>query len=74
MPLATTVKMAQDEQQGANPPTMHPVVQPEPYNGESSRTDWYEQLKSVAAVNRWKDKEKLLWLRVRLVGRAVMLH
>ena len=25
---------------------------------------------SVAAVNGWNDKEKLLWLRVRLVGRA----
>ena len=62
--------MTQEEQQGANPPTMRPVVLPEPYNGESSWTDWYEHFESVAAVNRWKDGEKLLWLRVRLVGRA----
>ena len=62
--------MAQEEQQEANPPTMRPVVLPEPYNGEGSWTDWYEHFESVAAVNRWKAKEKLLWLRVRLVGRA----
>ena len=62
--------MAQEEQQGANPPTMHPVVLPEPYNGEGSWTDWYEHFESVAAVNRWKNEEKLLWLWVRLIGRA----
>ena len=62
--------MAQEEQQGVNPPTMRPVVLPEPYNGESSWTDWYEPFESMAAVNRWKNEEKLLWLRVRLVDRA----
>ena len=25
----------------------------------------------MAAINRWKDREKLLWLRVRLVDKAV---
>ena len=64
--------MAQEEQQGANPPTMCPVVFPEPYNGEGSWTDWYEHFESVAAVNRWKNEEKLLWLRVRLIGRPAM--
>lgn len=62
--------MAAEEQQGANPPTIRPVVLPEPYNGEGSWTDWYEHFESVAAVNRWKNEEKLLWLRVRLIGRA----
>ena len=49
---------------------MHPRVLPEPYNGKSSWTDWHEHFESVAAINRWKDGEKILWLRVRLVSRA----
>ena len=62
--------MAHEEQQGAHLPTMQPIVLPKSYNSEGSWTDWYEHFQSVAAVNRWKDKEKLLWLPVRLVGRA----
>ena len=36
--------------------------------------DWAEHFESVAAVNEWQDEEKLLWLRVRLVGRAVTAY
>ena len=64
--------MAQEEQEGANPPTMCLMVLPGPYNGESSWTNWHEHFKSVAAVNRWKDGEILLWLRVWLAGRVAM--
>ena len=61
--------MAQEKQQGANPPTMHPVVLPEPYNGEAAGQIG-TSTSSVVAVNRWKDGEKLLWLLVRLVSKA----
>ena len=52
--------------------TIDPVVLSEPCNGKSSWTDWYEQFKNMAAVSRWKDGEKLLWLWVRLGGRGAM--
>ena len=47
-----------------------PVVLPETFNGEGNWTEWFEHFESVAAVNGWQDRDKLLWLRVRLVGRA----
>ena len=67
--------MAQQEQRGGeivrNQAVLgRPVVLPEVYKGDSSWMDWAEHFESVAAVNGWKDEEKLLWLRVRLVGRA----
>ena len=47
-----------------------PVVLPEPYTGEGDYTQWQDHFESVAAVNRWDDAAKLLWLKVRLTGRA----
>ena len=57
-------------QGGVGTSTLRPLVLPEPYNGESDWSGWAEHFESVAAVNGWKEPEKLLWLRVRLVGRA----
>ena len=47
-----------------------PLIVPEPFSGESSWSDWLDHFESVAAVNKWKDEEKLLWLRARMTGRA----
>ena len=65
----------QDQQQQQGPEAQaigsrRPVVLPESFNGEGDWSDWIEHFESVAAVNRWTEEEKLLWLRVRLVGRA----
>ena len=46
-----------------------PVVAPEAYNSEGSFTDWVDHFENVAALNKWKE-EKVLWLRVRLTGKA----
>ena len=47
--------MAAEEQQGANPPPICPVVLPVPYNGKGSLTCWYERsLSTSRVVNRWK--------------------
>ena len=46
------------------------MVLPEVYKGDSSWMDLAKHFESVAAVNGLKDEEKLLWLQVRLVGRA----
>ena len=47
-----------------------PLITPEPFNGTGSFNDWVDHFEGVAAVNEWDDASKLLWLRVRLVGRA----
>ena len=45
-----------------------PLILPEPYSGEKDYTEWREHFESVAAINEWNDKAKLLWLRVRLTA------
>ncbi len=47
-----------------------PVITPDSFSGEGSWDDWIDHFESVAAVNEWDDSKKLLWLRVRLTGRA----
>ena len=47
-----------------------PVVTPEAYNGEGSFTDWLDHFESVATLNKWKEDDKVLWLRVRLTGKV----
>ena len=47
-----------------------PLVLPEPFTGDGSWTLWQSHFDDVAAVNGWDDAAKLLWLRVRLTGRA----
>ena len=47
-----------------------PVVLPESFSGEGSWTDWNDHFSNVAIINGWGDDEKLLWLRVKLIGRA----
>ena len=49
-----------------------PGITPEPYNGEaSSRWDqWIVHFDSVAQINGWDDPTRLLWLQVRLTGKA----
>ena len=47
-----------------------PLVQPDPYNGEGSWTQWEYDFLNVAAVNEWDDANKLKWLKVRLTACA----
>jgi len=47
-----------------------PLVLPDPFSGEGSWDSWIVHFEDVAAVNNWGDAQKLLWLRVRLTGRA----
>ena len=50
--------------------THRPVVLPDSYSGEAEFSEWHDHFENVAAVNRWDDDAKLLWLKVRLTGRA----
>ena len=54
----------------SRPVEARPVLTPDPYSGEGSWDDWIDHFESVAEINRWDDAAKLLWLRVRLTGRA----
>ena len=47
-----------------------PLITPEPFTGSGSFSEWIEHFKTVAAINKWVDNGKLLWLRVRRVGGA----
>ena len=61
--------MSQQEEGERNVPTRQ-VVLPETFTGEQNFDHWVSHFESVAAVNKWSDGEKLLWLRVRLTGKA----
>ena len=49
---------------------VRPLVLPEPFSGDGSWSQWESHFEDVAAVNSWEEAAKLLWLRVRLTGRA----
>ena len=71
--------MADDETDGdartsAVTVTTRPLLTPEPFSGKGSFTEWLQHFEGVAAINKWDDAAKLLWLRVRLVGTAQTAH
>lgn len=47
-----------------------PLVLPEMFAGEEDVDQWFEHFEDVAAVNKWEGDALLLWLKVRLTGRA----
>ena len=47
-----------------------PVVLPELFTGEGDFVEWLDHFENVAAINSWDAERKLLWLKVRLTGRA----
>ena len=51
-----------------------PVIVLEYFAGEESFEDWIDQFKSIAEINHWNDGQKLMWLKVRLTGRALMAY
>ena len=50
------------------------MITPEPFLGKQSWEDWIDQFKSIAAINGWSDEQKLVWLKVRLTGRALLAY
>ena len=47
-----------------------PLVLPEVFSGEENFDDWIGHFEDVSAVNMWTDDKKLLWMHVRLTGKA----
>ena len=64
--------MADEQQEGqpGQPSRARPFVLPEVFDGDKSFDQWVSHFENVSAVNGWNDGEKLLWLRVRLTGKA----
>ena len=56
-----------ENQQEPGPSRTRPLVLPEIFDGDA---DWICHFESVSAVNEWSDQDKLLWIRVRLTGKA----
>ena len=56
----------------ASRPSDRPVIIPEVYSGEQPWEDWIDQFESIAAINGWNEERKLVWLKVRLTGRALL--
>ncbi len=50
--------------------TNRPLVSPDTYSGDRNWNEWVEHFEAVALVNGWDDPAKLLWLPVRLTGKA----
>jgi len=62
-----------DNQVGArNQPVqkVRPVITPDAFNGDLSWDEWIGHFESVARVNDWDDATRLLWLEVRMTGKA----
>ena len=56
---------------GELPTRPRPLIMPDTFDGEASHwDDWVSHFESVAHVNTWDEQSKLLWLEVRLVGKA----
>ena len=48
-----------------------PLIMPDTFDGEASHwDDWVSHFESISRINSWDESSKLLWLEVRLVGKA----
>ena len=43
---------------------------PDAYDGETAWDEWFAHFDCVARINGWDDKTRLLWLQVRMTGKA----
>ena len=50
------------------------MIAPEPFPEEQSWKDWIDQFQSTAVINGWKDKQKLIRLKVCLTRRALLTY
>eukprot|EP00731_Ephydatia_muelleri_P006029 Em0003g277a len=51
-----------------------PLVLPDSFSGEGKWSQWIYHFENVAEVNEWEDAKRVLWLKVRLTGRAQIAY
>ena len=64
----------ESESSGGTFTASRPLITPEPFSGTGTFSEWIEHFEVVAAINKWDDNAKLLWLRVRLAGGAQTIY
>ena len=47
-----------------------PLVLPEKFDGMGNFEEWISHFESIAALNKWNEEEKTLWIRVQLTEKA----
>ena len=55
---------------GSRQSTSRPLVLPEKFDGTGNYEEWISHFKSIAAINKWGEEEKSLWIQVRLTEKA----
>ena len=61
--------MSQDDER-ASASVSRPVVLPEKFSGANDFSEWISHFEGIAAINKWTEEEKKLWLGVRLAEKA----
>jgi len=62
--------MSEEGEQSGQPVQTRLLVLPEVFDGQRSFDEWVSHFENVSAVNGWNNDDKLLWLKVRLTGKA----
>jgi len=65
--------MSEEQQQSAQAnQKVRPLITPDAFSGETTESwdDWLGHFESVARINGWDESTCLLWLEVRLTGKA----
>ena len=55
---------------GSRQSTSRPLVLPEKFDGTGNYEEWISHFESIAAINKWGEEEKSLWIQVRLTEKA----
>ena len=57
-------------------PAARPVAVPEPFSSDENEDwlAWLNYFENHAQINGWEDKEKALWLSIRLKGNAQLVY
>jgi len=50
------------------------VLLPEVFTGAEYFDDWLYHFENVSAINKWSDSKEVLWLSVRLSGKAHLAY
>ena len=50
------------------------MVSSDAFNSKGSFSSWINHFEGVATLNKWSDDDKLLWLQIRLTGRALTAY